>query len=404
VGIFGTAWRNVWRNPRRSGVTVAAMTLALFVLILYAGLVRGYMRDMEANIVELEIGDLQLVAPGYRDDPDLYTRIADGEAVAAPLRSDGFQASPRLLAWGLAAADESSAGVQFRGIDVAADAAVSRIHEHVMEGQWLAPEDRAGVVLGRRLARMLDTTVGSEIVVITQGTDGANAYELFRVRGILRAIGDATDTAGVFLLASTFRELVLVEEGVHQIVVRRPEGLSLEVAAAQVRAAAPELDVRTWRELNPTLASMLDAGRQVMLVMYLIVYAAVAILVLNAMLMAAYERIRENGVLKALGVSPFQIFGLMVVEAVIQAVLAVGIGVALGLPALLYLERSGLDMSMLSGMSVMGIAMEPIWYADAGFESFTGPVTALLGIVAFAVAIPALKAARIDPVQALHHT
>ena len=330
VDLLRTSWRNVWRNPRRSGVTIAAMTLALYVLLLYAGFVAGMIRDMEANIVELEMGDAQIMPAGYRDDPDLYTRIASSQRVVEPLLAEGFRASPRILAWGLVAADESSAGVQFRGIDVTADATVSRIHEHTMSGTWLDPAVPQGVVIGRRLSRMLGVEVGSELVVVTQGLDGAMAYDLVNVQGILNSVGDATDKAGVFVLADTLRTLIGIDQGVHQIVVRRPEGRELDAAASYIRSVAPDLDVQTWRELNPTLSSMLDSATQAIGAMYVIIYLAVAILILNAMLMASYERIREIGVLKALGVGPGQIFGLITIEAGLQAVVAIGIGLALG--------------------------------------------------------------------------
>jgi len=403
VDLIRTAWRNVWRNPRRSGVTIAAMTLALYVLILYAGLIAGYLRDMESNIVELEIGDVQITAPGYRDDPDLTTRIEPSEPVVDRLTSRGFHATGRVLAWGLLAAEESSAGVQFRGVDVASDATVSRVHEHTSEGAWLDPSDPDGAVLGHRLSRMLGVGVGDELVVITQSLDGAMAYQLLRVRGILGSIGDATDVAGVFVLEETLRDLLGVSEGVHQIVVRRPEGSELAVAAAGVRRLANDLDVRTWQDLNPTLASMLQTARQAIVFMYGIVYAAVAILILNAMLMATFERIREIGVGKALGVGPLRVFGMMVAEAVFQAAIASGIGVALGVPTLLHLARHGLDLSFMGDVSVVGIAMRPIWYPDTSLASYAGPVTALLVITLLAVVFPATKAARIDPVEALHH-
>ncbi len=403
MNLFRTAWLNLWRNPRRSSVNIAAMTLALYVLLLYSGLVAGMMRDMEANIVELELGDAQIVAPGYRDDPDLYTRIPESEGVTESIRASGFRASPRILAWGLVAADESSAGVEFRGVDVTADASVSRIHEHTGSGTWLDPAIPGGVVIGRRLARMLGVEVGAELVVVTQGLDGAMAYDLVTVQGILNAVGDKTDMAGVFVHADTLRELLGIDQGVHRIVVRRPEGSELEAAAAELRRVAPGLEVETWRELNPTLSSMLDSATQAIGVMYVIVYAAVAIQILNAMSKASYERIREIGVQKALGVGPGQIFGLMTIEAGFQAVVASAIGLLLGIPSLMWLAEHGVDMRMMGSISMMGIAMQPIWYAELTMDTLVGPVGTLLVMTLLATLLPATKAARIDPVEALHH-
>lgn len=379
------------------------MSFALWVMILYSGLLGGYLRDMERNILDLELGDLQVHASDYQDDPSLYARIDDPEALLGRLRAQGYRATSRLLAWGMAAAEESSAGVSFRGVDVAQDALVSRIHEHVLEGAWLATADPKGVVLGRRLARMLGVEPGAEIVVLSQGADGATAADLFSVRGILQSIGDATDRTGVFMTAGAFRELFVVPLGAHQIIVRRPAKLELDTAALAVAALADGLDVRTWRDLMPTLASLLDSARGAMLAMFFIVYLAIAVLILNAMLMAVFERIRELGVLKALGVGPAGILGLMLAEAGILTAIAVVLGVALGIPTLLYLATYGIELTSIAGVSFMGMAMDSVWRADMSVGIVLAPIAALVAIVAVAVLYPSLKAAMIDPVRAIYH-
>jgi ABC-type lipoprotein release transport system permease subunit len=403
LNILGMAWRNVWRNRRRSAVTIAAMSLALLVMILYAALMEGYLRGMERSVLDLELGDLQVFAGDYRTKPSLDTRIDDPSRLLALLDEAGFRATARLLAFGLAAGEESSAGASFRGVDVERDATVSDIHEHVERGRWLDPADPKGVVLGRRLARTLGVGLDEEIVVLSQGADAALAAELYRVRGVLRGISDATDRTGIFMTSDAFRELLVVESGAHQIIVRRPSGLDLEAASLRILELAPDFDVRTWRELVPTIASLLDSARGVMIAMFVIVYLAVAILILNAMLMAVFERIREFGVLKALGVGPFAVLELILVESAILTALAVAIGVAVSLPLLWFLVRVGIDLRALAGTSVMGVAMDPVWRAFVDASVFTRPIVTLLAVVAVAVGYPALKAALIRPVEAMHY-
>ncbi len=402
------ARRNVWRSRRRSLVTTAAMSLALVVMILYTGLMEGYFRDMERNVLDLEVGDVQVFAESYRDSPSIYTRIADPEAVLAPLEEAGYPASARLLAYGLAAAGEASAGVSFRGVEIESDALVSAIHEQIAEGRWLDPGDAKGVVLGRRLARTLAVAPGAELVVLSQGADGAMAYDLYTVRGILRSVGDAIDRTGVFMTADTLRELLVVPEGVHQIVVRRPPGVELGATAERVtglarKHLAGELDVKTWRQLLPTIASMMDSARGLMIAMSVIIYAAVGILILNAMLMAVFERIREFGVLKALGVGPFDVLRLILLETGIQTGIAILVGLALSIPGILYLSHTGIDLARFAGISIMGIALDPVWRADISVRVFATPILVLVLIVAAAVIYPALKAALIRPVDAIHH-
>ena len=142
MGVVKMAWRNLWRHSRRTLVTIGAMTLALFVLILYTGLVEGYLQNMERNVLDLEVGDVQAHAGDYLNRPSIYTLIDEPEALLEALDSQGFRATARLLGGGLVAAGESSAGVSFRGIFVDQDARVTQIHRHVSEGQWLDPAVR----------------------------------------------------------------------------------------------------------------------------------------------------------------------------------------------------------------------------------------------------------------------
>jgi len=403
MNVFTMAWRNVQRSRRRSLVTIAAMTLALWVELLYAGLVRGYMGSMEQDLLDFELGDIQIFAASYLDRPSIYTAIDNPDALLARLDALGYPASVRLVGGGLAAAGELSAGVSLHGVDVGRDARVTRIGARVAQGRWLDGADPRGVVIGRRLARTLEVAPGADIIVVTQAADGSMANDVYTVRGVLLGVADTTDRSAIFMTASAFRDLLALPTGAHQIIVRRPPGVELQAAAAQVRGAAAGLDVHTWRDLMPVIASMLDSTRGLMLIVFAVIYAAVGILILNAMLMAVFERIREFGVLKALGVGPLRVLSLLLIESGMQAAIAVGVGVALAVPAMWYLSTTGIDVGTLSGTNVMGVAMRPIWKGVYDVATCAGPVVMLMVIVGLAALYPALKAAWIRPLEAMHH-
>jgi putative ABC transport system permease protein len=395
------AWRNVWRNARRSVVTIAATSLALCVMIIYSGLVVGYIDGLEANVLDLEVGDAQAFAEGYREKPSLYTTIDAPDEFVAELEAAGFRVSPRLLATGLGAGERSSTGVQLIGVDVVADARVTAIAEQVRHGAWLSPDDR-GVVIGRRIAEQLGLAVGDELVVLSQGADGSMANEVYPVRGVLKSVADNIDRAGVFMTHAQFRELMVVPEGVHQLILRVPADATLEAATERASAAAPAgVEVASWKQLRPMLASMLESSRGAMQVMAIIVYIAVGIVILNAMLMAVFERIRELGVLKAIGFSPVKIFKLIYLETAIQAGAAVILGVLVTVPANHYLVHTGIDLSALGNQSIMGVAWDPIWRSKVDIDTYLSPILTLLVIVGLAVAYPAMRAAIINPLDAM---
>lgn len=403
MAILKMAWRNIWRNRRRSLVTIGAMTLALTVLVLYSGLVEGNLQGMERNIVDLEVGDVQIHAGDYRDKPSIYTRVESPDTLLEKLDAEGLSASARLLGGGLVAADESSAGASLRGVDIERDAEVSDIGKHIAEGDWLDAGDPEGVVLGRRLARTLNVGIDDELVVLSQAMDGSIANDLFRVRGVLEAVSDRTDRGGVFMTDVAFRRFFELENGAHQVIVRRPENRNLEEVVGTLRGLVPDLDVKSWRELMPSLASILDSTRSLITIVFFVVYLVIAILILNAMLMAVFERIREFGVLKAIGVSPGRVLTIIFIECGIQTVIAILVSSALCLPGLWYLSTEGINVGKLGGMSMMGIAFNPVWYAVVTPNIIVGPLFTLLIMVFLAVLYPALKAARISPVEAMRH-
>ena len=401
--ILKMAWRNIGRNRRRTVVTVGAMAFGLYAMVIWFGMLQGLLSDMEETVVEVELGDLQIHAPTYLDDPSLYTAIDDVDALLARLEAAGFRASARLVGAGLAAAHDSAAGASLRGIDVAADARVSVIATRLAAGAWLDDGDPTGVVVGRRLARALDLAVGDELVVLSQALDGSIANDLYTVRGILESVSDGVDRSAVFLTAAAFRELFVMPAGAHQVVVRKPDDVELAAALETAQGLAPGLDTQSWRSLMPTLATYLDSARQMMSIISAIIYIVVAILILNAMLMAVFERIREFGVLKALGIEPRQVLSLIFVESALQTGLALAIGLALSIPTLWYLVAFGIDTGALGGVSVLGATFSTVWQAAVSPFTFVNPSLTLILLVLLAVTYPALRAARISPVEAMRH-
>jgi ABC-type lipoprotein release transport system permease subunit len=222
------------------------------------------------------------------------------------------------------------------------------------------------------------------------------ANDLFVIRGVLLGVGEGVDRAGVFMTEEAFRRFFAFPAGTHEIILRRPADMTLEAFAASVARLAPGERVETWRELSPTLASMLDSARGVMMMVFLIVYIAIGILILNAMLMAVFERIREFGVLKAIGYAPTQVLLIIFGETAIQVGLSIAVGLALAVPGLWYLVHVGIDMGRLGGLAMMGVVLDPIWRGVVAPDVITGPLITLLVIVAVATAYPAAKAAWIS--------
>jgi ABC-type lipoprotein release transport system permease subunit len=386
MNIISLATRNVYRSGHRSLVTIVAMAFACAMMIVFATLMEGFVAGSERNIVSMNVGDIQIHRPAYRDDPDIYNSIPDSSTLASSIRKLGFTASERQFAFGLLASDQSSAGVQLRGIDLNFEPTVTQIDQHLMSGDWLNLADQHGVVIGKKLARLLDVSLGDELIFVGQTADGYMANDAFHVRGILKTVSASIDNAGVFMSMEMLRGLITL-------------------ATKQVAALATnELEVMNWQQLMPVISRFMETAQIQTFIMLLFTYIAVASVVLNAMLMSVFERINEFGIMKAIGVRPWQIVQLVYAETIIHTMLASVIGVLVGAAISWYLQLHGIDMSSIAeGISFAGIALDPIWYAQLSTKSLVIPVLFLFVIASIAVIYPATKVALIRPLAAIHH-
>jgi len=398
------AIRNLMRNKRRMLITTCAMAFALFIMIVYKGLYDGFLLEFEHNAVALDLSMIQLHAMDYRSEPSIYKVIPDVESTINKLEKAGFHAAPRLFGFALAAAGNSSAGVTLRGVDIEREKKVTELCNHVSSGSWLSSQDSSGVVIGGKLAKTLGIDLDDEIVIVGQAVDGSLANELYEVRGILKTVSAEIDRAGFFMTDEAYKTLMSFERGAHEIAVHIPDSRALDDAVQEIQRLVPDIEVLNWRELAPELSQMLDVSNVSLILLYVIAYAAIALVTLNAMLMAVFERIREYGIMKAIGVYPRQIWRMVIFEAFAQIILASILGTIAGIPVSLYLENHGINYSAFGdGAAISGVALDPIWTSHVTIETVIEPILFMMGMVLLAVIYPGLKAALIQPIKAIYH-
>ncbi len=403
--IFKLSLRNVLRAKRRSAITTLAMAFALGVMIIYLSLMDGFNRSIADNAVSMQMGSIQVHAPKYLETRSVYKIMSDPDDYVRAIDSHGFRAVSRLFSSGLAAKDESSAGVLIEGVDPAAENWAFIMPRQLMEGKWLDSTDPKGVVIGKRLANNLSAKIGDEIVIVSQAADGSIANDLFRVRGILKSVNEITDRAGFIMPIITFRNLMVIPEGAHEIAVMIPPGYDLDSAIDIVKKICRGQDIRSWQILNPALANIINLFQVVMVFLIVITFIAISIVILNAMLMAVFERIREYGMMKALGVTPFDIFNMVIMEILVQTTAAAVIGMAFGIPLAISLQTYGIDLSALvEGGTISGVAVNIALFSYLSAFDILTPLAALFVFSLSAGTIPAVRAARLDPVTAIHYT
>ncbi|MCG6919159.1 MAG: ABC transporter permease [Deltaproteobacteria bacterium] len=396
-------WRNLWRNTRRTCITLAAVTLSTAILIASYGLMDGLMQHAVSNATDLVVGEVQVHAQGYRRDYSIYKALKRPDLILRAAKLNNVAAAPRRYGYGLVALGTKSAGARFWGVEPALERTTFDLAQHLDKGRFLTETSQRAVVLGQKLARSLQAKIGSEIVVVVQAADGSLGNDLYRVTGILKAVGDSVDRNAALIRAADFAELFVSGDRIHEVALNSRERLSLGKLTEILSVAAPEAEIMSWRQLLPEVSDMVNLFDVSMLIFGLIFLLAAGMGVMNTMLMATYERIREFGILKALGATPWRIIRDVTTEALVLAALGTLLGTIFGLAGSCYLQEVGLDLSIFAGTySVGGVAFDPIWRATISGKMVYLPVVLMLIIGLVASLYPAALAARLDPVKAIH--
>jgi ABC-type lipoprotein release transport system permease subunit len=413
VIVLRLGWRNLWRSPRRTALTVGTIAVAFAVLILLVGLVEGTARQMVRNGTRLLLGHLQLHDRVYLPDRGLHDTIGGvaGTDVAALLArieaAPGvLAAAPRVFGFGLLSTGPRSAGARLVGVDPERERRVTSLLDAVVDGRGLEAAPPGSVLLGHELARELGAAVGGEVAVVTQAADGSMGNELWRVRGIVRTGLVGLDRTLALVALGDLQALLALEPArVHEVAAHlaAPEAAPAAAAALGRLGGLPAgVAAAPWQALAPELTDYLALLRGSNWMTILIIGTFAAFGVLNTMLMAVFERTRELGVLAAVGVRPRQMLAMVVAESACLAAVGLAAGLGLGAVGMAYLARHGIDLARLTeGVTVAGVLFDPVlrgafdWNGTARVGITLAAITVLAGLV------PALRAARMRPVEAL---
>ncbi len=403
--ILTMAFRNLLRQRRRSLLTGLMMVIGYILYALTVGTLEGSWGTIVEVITRDHTGHAQIHATGYLDQPSLSKNFADTPELYATLAQEQnlAAATPRVRAAALAFVETKTTGVQVIGIDPQRETAVTRIANKVHEGTFLPPAAAKQALIARTVADILKARVGSELTLISQGADGSIANDLFTVIGILGDTKDASEQNRVYLHIADAQEYLALDGKVHEIALLYRDRTTIEptttrLGAVLATAGFRDLSLESWMEIEPEFYRTMRADKKGGDIQMFIILLIVAVGVLNTVLMAVLERTREYGVMAALGTRPRQIFSLIVLETGLLAILSSLVGAILGSLALWYFAAVGITYP------------EPVTVAGYALTTLTAEITPaayykpflIIFLTALLVSIvPALRAARIKPVDAL---
>jgi len=407
------AWRNLWRNPRRTLIAMAAIGFGYAMLLFVSCLMAGLRQQMIETGTGLVLSDIEVHAPDYYPDRPIQRTLGgrngiDVDALVAAIAADPRvqAASPRVYGYGLASATHQSAGVQILGVVPDLEQKITVLQTRIVKGNYLTGGKPNQVVMGDKLAATLGVEVGSQIVLLATAADGSMGNDVYTVAGLFHTGLDAMDRGLVFMPLSSLQELLRLAPGrIHEVGIKvRDISTATATAATLATRLSKTFAVRVspWQELAPELADYVQFNLRVTFILFFIFYLLAAMGIVNTMLMAIIERTRELGMLMAVGMRPVQVVGLIVTEAASLAGASLVLGGALAFPFLWYLQAHGLNLgSDGNAVSLAGIVVGPLWYGQQDFTAYAQAALGL-GVTALVSALyPALRAARFRPAEAL---
>lgn len=403
---YKLAFRNLNRNRRRSILSGLAVALGLALLLLIAAVVRGEMEGSIAKTIQLVSGHVQIRSSNYIESKSSLKwadLVADPQKIIADLQgssqiNDLMQtATPRLYASAIISSGNDSIGVQLLGIDPPSTANDPFVNG-LTSGSFITPEDSNGVVIGQLLADKLKIKAGESITLLVNTSNGNVNQQDFIVRGLYTTHTPSYDESTILMPLEKAQAITATQNHVSSIFILLKDRDQAEAFAAAVKGAGYQ--VKTWKDMNQLLLDTEELSNSFMIIIYLIVLAITATVIVNTLIMSVFERTREIGILAALGMKGRNILSLFLAEASILTVGGIGFGLVLGWLVCLYFEKIGFaigDLGVRNGML----------FGERIYALINGGDVVNLTIVAFVVTMaaslyPAILAARLEPVDALH--
>lgn len=393
------AWRNIWRNSRRTLITLAAITLGTAGIVGITSYRESAYGGMMRSITEQLVGHLQVHGKGYQESPEISTLVHDPLAVEAKLSQvlPGVKAEQRVLGGGLAGAGDQSSGVLVTGLEPGSTQMLT-----VLEGKMLSATPKKEAVIGKELADQLGLKVGGELVLLGQGADGSTANDRFTVVGIADAGTSELNSTAVFLHLKDAQDFFGLGDGVHELVLRLPtdqEDVSGPLGATRAALDLSTLEAVSWNQLLPELKGTMEQKRQSQKGLDYIVFFIVALGVLNAMTMSTFERTRELGVMLAVGTRPGAIVRMIVSEALLQGVLGLVAGMLL--VELVFTAVGVVHVGQLAQTDMVGARLPSEIHLKLALNAMKNASVTVLVSMFLAGLLPAWRASRLQAADAV---
>jgi len=396
------AWRNIWRNKLRSFVVIVSVSLGLVGGIFSMGMMYGMINQRVQNIIENEISHIQVHHPKFTENYEMQYVVSNASELQKKLMtsSEVEAVCSRLRIPGMVSSAQSGTGIMILGIQPEEERRVTRIHERMLEGSYLEGR-RNPIIIGEKLARKLKVRLRSKIVLTFQPREGELARGAFRIVGIYKTNNSAFDQGQVFVKRS---DLVRISEyqddQVNELALWLKQMDTAQSLSKQFQESRQDIQFLPWRKIQPDLAMVTDFMAEYFIIFMSIILAALGFAIVNTMLMVVMERIRELGMLMAIGMNRGRVFRMIILESVFLCLVGGIAGVGFSFVLIEYFKHAGINLGLFAeGFESVGYASQVYPELESRFYFIIGFMVVGMGIGA--AVYPAWKVLRYQPAKAL---
>lgn len=401
--ILKIAWKNVWRSKGRSMVVMGSIVVGIWALIFGSGFMNGFMESYMADVINHDVSNFQVHNPEFKKDFDVKLYIPDGDKKVEEIRSwSGVKAATsRIIINGMISSSRKGSGVQIRGIDVKEEATITRLDSLIVEGTYFEGIKRNPIIIGQKLAEDLKIKLNSKVVLTFNDANGDLTAAAFRVVGIVKSSSVKINELYAFVRKQDLYKNLANGHHVHEIAVVTSDQVDEEALVEKYNELHKEDKAESWREIAPELAFMQEMYSQSLYILLVIIMLALVFGIVNTMLMAVLERMRELGMLMAIGMNKIRVFFMVVIETIYLSTIGAPLGLLVSWLTIKYYQNVGVDLSNYSeGLESFGyssILYPYVQNSDYIIVTVGVIITAIIGAL-----YPAWKAIKLNPVEALH--
>jgi ABC-type lipoprotein release transport system permease subunit len=396
------AKRNVWRNKRRTAVLLLTVSVSIWSMLMFGALVNGWSAQLRSESISDLTGHVKISAPRYLNEPTVTRSMAPPEeSLDAYLRDSKKIAAHavRVRVPAVVTSEYRSQGITLVGIDPITERNLSFISDVVTNGLPLSSPDDTGIVIGKDLAERLKTGLGKRLVILSQHRQGNITDRAFRIVGVYQASRPSLELNYIFTGLHTAQNFLGLKNDISELSIRLRDQEQLDNSIDSLRKIVPQLDVRSWIQLQPYATARLQMNDSILTIWYAVAFVAMCFGLINTLLMAVYERTKEIALSQALGMRPTVMLGQILIESIIFLLLGLLIGNMITAVNLVLLS-GGIDLSKFaSGVDVLGMSTTvfPIVHRADWISANT--VVLIMGIVASLY--PAWRSSKRIPVDAI---